>query len=95
MIRGGRAVLTSSMAWVSFRSHGLSPRHLRLAPNLFVHPPADLRNVLLPPSSRPARLLRLTVVCPASSGDGSSIEHSRLSMKNVLCTGFSGFRWPL
>ena len=43
------------------------------APNLFVHPPADLRNVLLPPSSRPARLLRLTVVCPASSGDGSSL----------------------
>ena len=43
------------------------------APNLFVHPPADLRNVLLPPSSRPARLLRLTVVRPASSGDGSSI----------------------
>ena len=43
------------------------------APNLFVHSPADLRNVLLPPSSRPARLLRLTVVCPASSGDGSSI----------------------
>ena len=43
------------------------------APNLFVHPPADLRNVLLPPSSRPARLLRLPVVCPASSGDGSSI----------------------
>ena len=29
------------------------------APNLFVHPPADLRKVLLPPSSRPARLLRL------------------------------------
>ena len=43
------------------------------APNLFVHPPADLRKVLLPPSSRPARLLRLTVFCPASSGDGSSI----------------------
>ena len=45
------------------------------APNLFVHPPADLRNVLLPPSSRPARLLRLHnhIVCPASSGDGSSI----------------------
>ena len=43
------------------------------APNLFVHPPADLRNVLLPPSSRPARLLRLTVVRPASSGDGPSI----------------------
>ena len=43
------------------------------APNLFVHPPADRRNVLLPPSSRPARLLRLPVVCPASSGDGSSI----------------------
>ena len=36
------------------------------APNLFVHPPADLRNVLLPPSSRPARLLRLTVVRPAT-----------------------------
>ena len=34
------------------------------APNLFVHPPADLRNVLLPPSSRPARLLQLSpVVC--------------------------------
>ena len=31
------------------------------APNLFVHPPADLRKVLLPPSSRPARLLRLPV----------------------------------
>ena len=43
------------------------------APNLFVHPPADLRKVLLPPSSRPARLLHLPVVCPASSGDGSSI----------------------
>jgi len=43
------------------------------APNLFVHPPADLRKVLLPPSSRPARLLRLTVFWPASSGDGSSI----------------------
>ena len=28
------------------------------APNLFVHPPADLRKVLLPPSSRPARLRR-------------------------------------
>ena len=65
------------------------------AANLFVHPPAYFRNVLLPPLSRPARLLRLTVFCPASSGDGSSIEHSRLSMKNVLCTGFSGFRWPL
>ena len=34
------------------------------APNLVVHPPADLRNILLPPSSRPARLLHLTVVCP-------------------------------
>ena len=44
------------------------------APNLFVHPPPDLRKVLLPPSSRPARLLRLTVFCPASSGDGSSIK---------------------
>ena len=43
------------------------------APNLVVHPPADLSNILLPPSSRPARLLRLPVVCPASSGDGSSI----------------------
>ena len=32
------------------------------APNLFVHPPADLRNVLLPPSSRPARLLRVVSV---------------------------------
>ena len=36
------------------------------APNLFVHPPADLRKVLLPPSSRPARLPQLSpVVCPA------------------------------
>ena len=48
------------------------------APNLFVHPPADLRKVLLPPSSRPARLLRLTVI-PALRGrrvvpgDGSQI----------------------
>ena len=45
------------------------------APNLFVHPPADLRNVLLPPSSRPARLLpsaspssALRVVRPLVSG---------------------------
>ena len=38
------------------------------APNLFVHPPADLRNILLPLSSRPARLLCLPAVCPASSG---------------------------
>ena len=45
------------------------------APNLVVHPPADLRNILLRPSSRPARLLRLAthIVCPASSGDGTSI----------------------
>ena len=44
------------------------------APNLVVHPPADLSNILLPPSSRPARLLRLPVVRPASSGDGSSVK---------------------
>ena len=40
-------------------------------------PPHDKTQVFfvvpLPPSSRPARLLRLPVVCPASSGDGSSI----------------------
>jgi len=34
---------------------------------------ADLRKVLLPPSSPPARLLHLPVVYPASSGGGSSI----------------------
>ena len=56
------------------------------APNLFVHPPADLRKVLLPPSSHPARLLRLTVFCPASSGDGSSIVgRSRRPLLRPAC----------
>ena len=47
------------------------------APNLFVHPPADLRNVLLPPSSRPARLLRLTVVRPVAPPSLGPVESFR------------------
>ena len=43
---------------------------LLLISSNFVHPPADLHNVLLPPSSRPARLLRLPVVCPRRLATG-------------------------
>ena len=81
-----RAIFVQGSLWVwSATSRGRPPDgglalavfhmvpRVPAAPNLVVHPPADLRNILLPPSSRPARLLRLTVVCPASSGDGSSI----------------------
>ena len=61
------------------------------APNLFVHPPADLRKVLLPPSSRPARLLRLTVFCPAPCVVWRRVLHSRVEVAALLSCLFPTF----
>ena len=67
-----RAIFVQGSLWVwSATSRGRPPDgglalavfhmvpRVPAAPNLFVHPPADLRKVLLPPSSRSARLLGL------------------------------------
>jgi len=72
-----RAIFVQGSLWVwSATSQGRPPDggtlavfhmvpRVPAAPNLFVHPAADLRNVLLPPSSRPR--LRDCSVSPSSA----------------------------
>ena len=63
LVRPKRAAGAASVALAVFHMDG--PPRVPAALNLFVHPPADLRNVLLPPSS--ALALRVCSASPSSA----------------------------